>query len=116
MQSEVCGGILVATLPTLGPLFQKTQSDSSRPLYHLQTPGAVTPYGRLLPFGLIPLRSKKLKSTNEFGDDSLFRTQDENTGAPTTWQPYVPGTVPSTLPASVLEPQGTNGNGIGYYC
>lgn len=116
VQSEICGGILVATLPRLGPLFQKTQNDSSRPLYQPQTPGAVTPYGRLPSFGSRPLRSKKLKSNwNEFGDDSLLRTQDENTGVPTTWQPHVPGTVSLTQPASVLEPQGTNGNGIGYY-
>lgn len=104
VQCELCGGVLVATLPMLGPLFHRRRSEPTKPSGQIQPPGS-TPYGRLPSFGSIPLRAKKTKNFSDISDDSLLRTQNDTNV--TEWQPQ-------SLPAT-FGPQSKIGNETGMY-
>jgi hypothetical protein len=81
VQGEICGGILVATLPLLGPLWKSRRRKPTKQSMSGGTPGK-GPFGPFQTIGSIPLKNKNSKGLLK--EDSLLGIQNDNTGA--EWQ------------------------------
>lgn len=93
IQGEMCGGVLVATLPLLGPLWRSRRMATAKPSVPDATPGA-RPRAPLQTFASTPLKGKK--SHDVYTEDSLLRSRNDDMGS--CWQPQ-------SVPVALTTPQ-----------
>ncbi|KAI7776261.1 hypothetical protein LA080_005548 [Diaporthe eres] len=98
VQGEMCGGVLVATLPLLGPLWKSRRRGTTKPSVPDGTPGA-RPHGPFQTIGSTPMKGKRSHASDVFTEDSLLRSQNDELGS--DWQPQsVPMVLTSPQPAA----------------
>ncbi|KAH8785236.1 hypothetical protein F5883DRAFT_636188 [Diaporthe sp. PMI_573] len=95
VQGEMCGGVLVATLPLLGPIWKSRRRAAAKPSVPDGTPGA-RPHGPFQTIGSTPLKGKR--SHDVYTEDSLLRSHNNDTGS--DWPPQ-------SVPMALTTPQPT---------